>query len=210
MALARTGKVRKSSKLTRSASASDKPKAATAAGSQKTAKTSKTTKNTKDTKNTKNTENSKNSKIKKNSKPTGSNTRSNPVAHISGQARDPAIRVILLPRDTNKHGTIFGGVILSYIDLAGAAAVSRVTAQRIVTVAIKEVVFHAPVLVGEAVSFYTQVTRIGKTSVTVHVDVESMRGDNRVAVTEADITFVCVDKDGRPVPVERIKHVKPI
>ncbi len=125
---------------------------------------------------------------------------------ISSEPRDPAIRVILLPRDTNKHGTIFGGVILSYIDLAGAAAVSRVTAQRIVTVAIKEVVFHAPVLVGEAVSFYTEVTRVGKTSVTVHVDVESMRGDKRVAVTEADITFVCVDKDGKPVPVELIKH----
>lgn len=124
----------------------------------------------------------------------------------SSESRDPAIRVILLPRDTNKHGTIFGGVILSYIDLAGAAAVSRVTAQRIVTVAIKEVVFHAPVLVGEAVSFYTEVTRIGKTSVTVHVDVESMRGDKRVAVTEADITFVCVDKDGKPIPVEKIKH----
>lgn len=124
----------------------------------------------------------------------------------SSESRDPAIRVILLPRDTNKHGTIFGGVILSYIDLAGAAAVSRVTAQRIVTVAIKEVVFHAPVLVGEAVSFYTEVTRIGKTSVSVHVDVESMRGDKRVAVTEADITFVCVDKDGKPIPVEKIKH----
>ncbi len=123
-----------------------------------------------------------------------------------GQAgRDPAIRVILLPRDTNKHGTIFGGVILSYIDLAGAAAVSRVTAQRIVTVAIKEVVFHAPVLVGEAVSFYTEVTRVGKTSVSVHVDVESMRGDKRVAVTEADITFVCVDKDGKPTAVQLIK-----
>lgn len=129
-----------------------------------------------------------------------------PRKKAAGEPRDPAIRVILLPRDTNKHGTIFGGVILSYIDLAGAAAVSRVTAQRIVTVAIKEVVFHAPVLVGEAVSFYTAVTRVGTTSVTVHVDVESMRGDERVAVTEADITFVCVDKDGKPVPVELIKH----
>ncbi|MBA3856474.1 MAG: acyl-CoA thioesterase [Cyanobacteria bacterium PR.3.49] len=126
-----------------------------------------------------------------------------PRKEASAEPRDPAIRVILLPRDTNKHGTIFGGVILSYIDLAGAAAVSQVTSQRIVTVAIKEVVFHAPVLVGEAVSFYTEVTRIGNTSVTVHVDVESKRQGKRVAVTEADITFCCVDMDGKPVPVER-------
>lgn len=198
MAVARTRKAEKSSTLTRSANASDKPKAATAAKLEKTTKSNKAVKSNKATKTTKTTESTK------------PGTKAKPVPHISGQARDPAIRVILLPRDTNKHGTIFGGVILSYIDLAGAAAVSRVTAQRIVTVAIKEVVFHAPVLVGEAVSFYTQVTRIGKTSVTVHVDVESMRGDNRVAVTEADITFVCVDKDGKPVPVEEIKHINPI
>lgn len=177
MAVARTGKARKSANPAKPTKVGAAAKRAASARSDKAARSSKTSK---------------------------------PVPHISGQSRDPAIRVILLPRDTNKHGTIFGGVILSYIDLAGAAAVSRVTAQRIVTVAIKEVVFHAPVLVGEAVSFYTQVTRIGKTSVTVHVDVESMRGDDRVAVTEADITFVCVDKDGRPIPVERIEHINPI
>lgn len=120
--------------------------------------------------------------------------------------RDPAIRVVLLPRDTNKHGTIFGGVILSYIDLAGAAAVSRITSQRIVTVAMKEVVFHAPVMVGEAVSFYADVTRIGNTSVSVHVDVEARRGNTRVQVTEADLTFVCVDREGHPVPVELLDN----
>lgn len=125
-----------------------------------------------------------------------------PLKEGKSESRDPAIRVILLPRDTNKHGTIFGGVILSYIDLAGAAAVRQVTAQRIVTVAIKEVVFHAPVLVGEAVSFYTEVTRVGNTSVTVHVDVEASRGNKKVAVTEADITFVCVDENGRPIQVK--------
>lgn len=115
--------------------------------------------------------------------------------------RDPAIRVVLLPRDTNKHGTIFGGVILSYIDLAGAVEVAKRTSQKIVTVAMKEVVFREPVMVGEVVSFYTRTTRVGSTSVSVHVDVEVDRSGNLVHVTEADLTFVCVDGEGRPTPV---------
>lgn len=118
--------------------------------------------------------------------------------------RDPAIRVVLLPRDTNKHGTIFGGIILSYIDLAGAAEVQKNTRQRIVTVAIKEVIFKAPVLVGEVVSFYTHTTNVGNTSISVHVDVEVQRGHERIAVTSADMTFVCVDEHGRPTQVVRI------
>src|SRR5271170_6533571 len=86
--------------------------------------------------------------------------------------RDPSIRVVLLPRDTNSRGTIFGGIILSYLDLAGAAQVSKLTKQRFVTVAMKEVEFKAPVLIGEVVSFYASTVRIGRTSVSVHVDVE--------------------------------------
>ena len=117
--------------------------------------------------------------------------------------RDPAIRVVLLPRDTNNHGTIFGGIILSYIDLAAAAQVRRLTSQRIVTVAIKEVVFKAPVMVGEVVSFYTAVSKIGKTSISVHVEVEVDRGKEYIPVTQADVTFVCVDQDGHPTPVIR-------
>jgi len=115
--------------------------------------------------------------------------------------RDPAIRVVLLPRDTNKHGTIFGGIILSYIDMAGAVEVTRHTSQKIVTVAMKEVVFKEPVMVGEVVTFYTRTTRIGNTSVSVHVDVEVDREGQVVHVTEADLTFVCVDESGRPTPV---------
>jgi len=117
--------------------------------------------------------------------------------------RDPAIRVVLLPRDTNKHGTIFGGIILSYIDMAGAVEVTRLTSQKIVTVAIKEVIFKEPVMVGEVVTFYTQTTRIGNTSVSVHVDVEVDREGKAVHVTEADLIFVCVDENGRPTPVVR-------
>lgn len=115
--------------------------------------------------------------------------------------REPSIRVVLLPRDTNSHGTIFGGVILSYIDLAGAVAVAKQTQQKIVTVAMNEVVFHAPVMVGEVVSFYSHIERIGTTSISVHVDVEVERASKSIAVTEADLTFVCVDDNGRPTPV---------
>jgi acyl-CoA thioesterase YciA len=116
--------------------------------------------------------------------------------------RDPAIRVVLLPKDTNSRGTIFGGIILSYIDLAGAAQVNKLTQQRCVTVAMKEVVFKAPLLVGEIVSFYTYTTKIGRTSISVHVDVEVDRNGECIPVTEADLTYVCVDAEGRPIPVE--------
>ena len=117
------------------------------------------------------------------------------------EKRDPAIRVVLQPKDTNKQGTIFGGVILSYIDLAGAVETTKTTNQRIVTAGIKEVDFKAPVFVGEVVSFYTKTTKIGRTSITVRVDVESTRGHKEVHVTSAELTFVCLDENGKPTPV---------
>jgi acyl-CoA thioesterase YciA len=115
--------------------------------------------------------------------------------------RDPAIRVILLPKDTNSRGTIFGGILLSHLDLAGAVEAAKNTNQRFVTVALKEVVFKHPVHVGEVVSFYTSTKRIGHTSITVIVDVEVVRGDGEVKVTEAEVTYVCVNAEGRPIPV---------
>lgn len=117
--------------------------------------------------------------------------------------RDPAIRVVLLPRDTNSQGTIFGGIILSHIDLAGAVEAAKTTRQKVVTKAIKEVEFKAPVFVGEVVSFYATTLRVGTTSITVHVDVEVMREGEVVEVTHADLTFVCVDKDGRPSKIRK-------
>lgn len=117
--------------------------------------------------------------------------------------RDPAIRVVLLPKDTNQQGTIFGGIILSHIDLAGAVEVRKNTNQRIVTVAIKEVHFKAPVRVGEVVSFYTSTTKIGNTSISVHVDVEVSRQHQEIHVTSADLTFVAIDNDGNPTQVIR-------
>ena len=117
---------------------------------------------------------------------------------------DPAIRITLLPRDTNSQGTIFGGVILSYIDTAGAIQAHRHThMQRFVTVAMKEVIFHKPVFVGDLVSFYADIVRVGTTSITVRVivEVERMGKSERVRVTEAEVTYVAVDEKGKKVQI---------
>jgi acyl-CoA thioesterase YciA len=124
--------------------------------------------------------------------------------------RDPAIRVLLLPKDTNAYGTIFGGVILSNIDLASAVEARRVAPRRYVTKAMREVEFHAPVFLGDIVSFFTETLRVGRTSVTVRVLVEAERWGGgsstaghgeRVRVTEAEVVLVAVDDEGRPVPI---------
>jgi acyl-CoA thioesterase YciA len=110
---------------------------------------------------------------------------------------DPAIRITLLPRDTNSQGTIFGGVILSYIDTAGAIEAHRHTRmQRFVTVAMREVIFHKPVFVGDLVSFYAETLRVGETSITVRVIVETERlgSDDRIRVTEAEVIYVAVNE----------------
>ena len=120
--------------------------------------------------------------------------------------RNPAIRVTLMPRDTNVHGTVFGGVILSYIDQAGAIAARCYSPQKIVTVAMKEVEFHKPVYVGDLVSFYTAITHVGATSVSVHVVVQAERyrpAGELVKVTEADCVFVAVDDDGNKIPLQK-------
>lgn len=117
---------------------------------------------------------------------------------------EPAIRVVLMPKDTNAHGTIFGGVILSYIDIAAAIEVRRHTLKRIVTKAMHEVVFVAPVFVGDLVSFYTSLVRIGRTSITVKVVVEADRISSpgqRVRVTEAEVIYVAIDENRRPTPI---------
>ncbi len=120
---------------------------------------------------------------------------------------DPAIRITLLPRDTNPQGTIFGGIILSYIDMAGAVEAHRRTGiERVVTVAMREVIFHEPVFVGDLVSFYAEVTRIGTTSITVRVVVEAERyggTDLRIKVTEAEVVYVAVDEHRRKIKIER-------
>ena len=118
--------------------------------------------------------------------------------------RDPTLRVTMLPRDTNARGTIFGGVILSHIDLAGAIAAGRVVSQKLVTRAIHEVDFLAPVYVGDVVSLYASVLRQGKTSVTVKVEVEAERSKapgETVKVTAAEVVYVAVNDGGRATPI---------
>lgn len=116
----------------------------------------------------------------------------------------PKTRVLMMPRDTNPAGTIFGGVILSYIDQAGAEEARYQGADRVVTVAMKEVIFLQPVFVGDLVSFYTELVCVGTTSITVRVKVTAARQWNReeeAQVTEAEITYVNIDADHRPTPL---------
>ncbi len=117
----------------------------------------------------------------------------------------PSIRVMTMPRDTNAHGTIFGGVILSYIDQAGAIEARKHTPHKYVTVAIDSVEFKKPVFVGDLLSFYTRLAKMGRTSMSIEVRVEAERFSNPrvvVPVTSAIIVYVAVDDDGRPVPVQ--------
>jgi acyl-CoA thioesterase YciA len=118
---------------------------------------------------------------------------------------EPAIRVSMLPRDTNGHGTIFGGILLAYIDQAGSIATRRYC-DLVVTVKMNEVVFHAPVYVGDVVSFYATVVRVGRTSITIKVVVTAEHWRNAgetVKVTEAEVVYVNVDKKGAPTPIMR-------
>ena len=112
----------------------------------------------------------------------------------------------MLPRDTNSQGTIFGGVILSYIDMAGGIECRRQSPKKFVTKAMHEVVFVAPVYLGDLVTFYTRTIRIGNTSITVDVEVEVERlgiGGTKeiVRVTEAEVVYVAVGENGQPISV---------
>ena len=119
--------------------------------------------------------------------------------------RDAAIRLTMMPRDTNAHGTVFGGIILSYIDVAGGVeAVRHTKHERFVTVAMKEVRFHEPVFIGDLVSFYARTLHVGRTSITIHVDVEAERFGHhgeKVKVTEAEVTFVAINKQREKVTI---------
>jgi len=118
---------------------------------------------------------------------------------------DPAIRITMMPRDTNPQGTIFGGVILSYIDTAGAIEAHRHTRiDRFVTVAMREVIFHKPVFVGDLVSFYAETVRVGTTSITVRVMVEAERyggTGERIQVTEAEVVYVALDENRNKIEI---------
>lgn len=123
-----------------------------------------------------------------------------------------AIQIVMMPSQANPYGTIFGGVILSYIDMAGSIAARREILRRggveaaFVTVALNRVEFKKPVLVGDTVRFIASVTRIGRTSVTMHLNVEAERGKETIHVTEAEVVYVGVDPnlppaERRPIPL---------
>lgn len=110
----------------------------------------------------------------------------------------------MMPRDTNAHGTIFGGVILSYIDQAGAVEARQHTPHKFVTVAMDKVEFKKPVFVGDVLSFHTRLIKVGRTSMTVKIEVEAERfqdPSNTVPVTEAQLVYVAVNDHGTPVPL---------
>ncbi|MBA4183982.1 MAG: acyl-CoA thioesterase [Acidobacteria bacterium] len=112
--------------------------------------------------------------------------------------RDVAIRITMMPRDTNSHGTVFGGIVLSYIDIAGGVeAVKHTGHDRFITVAMKEVIFLEPVFVGDLVSFYAETVKVGNTSITVKVVVEAERFGSHgqsVRVTEAEVAYVAINQ----------------
>lgn len=122
-----------------------------------------------------------------------------------------AIQMVMMPRDTNPHGTIFGGVILSYIDMAGAIGARREvhllggnTAAWFVTVAVNRVEFKKPVLIGDVVKFQTTAVRVGRTSITMKVDVLAERGAAVIHVTDAEVVYVALDPttpERQPVPI---------
>jgi acyl-CoA thioesterase YciA len=120
--------------------------------------------------------------------------------------KQPALRVMPMPADANQNGDIFGGWIMAQVDIAGGNAAGRVARGRVVTVAVKEFVFKQPVQIGDVLSFYADVVRIGNTSITVTVEVYAERrpADPKVVkVTEATLTYVAIDPGGRPRPVPR-------
>lgn len=118
-------------------------------------------------------------------------------------AVEPAIRIVAMPADANPSGDIFGGWIMSMMDMAGGTIAYRRARGRVVTVAVNEFTFHVPVLVGDIVSCYAEIRKIGRTSIRTWVEVwvQRNRGGDLVNVTEGEFTYVCIDENRKPRPV---------
>ncbi len=115
--------------------------------------------------------------------------------------RELVLRVMPMPADANHNGDVFGGWIMAQVDIAGSILPARLSKGRVATVAVKEFLFKQPVSIGDLLSFYSQVTRIGRTSITVRVEVVAERNPANpevVKVTEAELTFVAIDHSGKP------------
>jgi acyl-CoA thioesterase YciA len=120
--------------------------------------------------------------------------------------KQPALRVMPMPADANQNGDIFGGWIMAQVDIAGGTLAGRLARGRIATVAVNSFLFKQPVHIGDLLSFYVDLVKIGNTSITVNVEVYAERGPadiQVVKVTEATLTYVAIDRDGRPRPVPR-------
>jgi acyl-CoA thioesterase YciA len=120
--------------------------------------------------------------------------------------KDLVLRVIPMPADVNANGDIFGGWVMAQVDLAGSVLPARIVRGRMATVAVNQFVFKQAVRVGDLLSFFASVQRIGTTSITIHVEVYAERGAEMrqcVKVTEANLTYVAIDAEGRPRPIPR-------
>ena len=118
--------------------------------------------------------------------------------------REPVLRVVPMPADVNQHGDIFGGWIMSQVDITGGILAARRARGRVATVAVNSFTFKEPVSIGDLVTFYGEIARVGRTSVTIGVEVFAQRNPDdlvTVKVTEASLTYVAVGEDGRPRPL---------
>ena len=126
------------------------------------------------------------------------------TARVALPDKQPVLRVVPMPHDVNQHGDIFGGWIMAQVDIAGGVVAARHARGRVATVAVNSFTFKQPVMVGDLVTFYADITRIGRTSIAVDVVVFAQRNPDDVVtvqVTEASLTYVAVDATGRPRPV---------
>ena len=138
--------------------------------------------------------------------PSDSSPNGTPLPSLPADHRELVLKVIPMPADCNANGDIFGGWVMAQVDLAGAVLPARYVRGRMATVAVNQFIFKQPVRVGDILSFYSSVTRVGTTSITVDVEVfaESFRAQGEfVKVTEALLTYVAIDENGKPRPVRR-------
>jgi acyl-CoA thioesterase YciA len=120
----------------------------------------------------------------------------------------PSIRAVAMPADTNPSGDIFGGWVLSQMDLAGSVLARQVTKKRVTTIAVDKMRFHKPIMIGDIVSFYTEVSKTGNTSITIDIVTMVNRKDDKlgedqaIKVTEGKFVYVCIDSNGKPVAIK--------
>ncbi len=132
---------------------------------------------------------------------------SNPTSSAILPLRAPQLRVMAIPSDANIHGDIFGGWIMSQVDIAGAILATRRANGRVATIAVNSFIFKQPVFVGDLLSFYAEITKVGRTSITISVEVYAERNrleNDTVKVTEATLTYVATDDQRMPRPIPAI------